>query len=270
MARVGYLQFTPEFGDVEGNLGRIEALVDGVDADLIVLPELAVTGYAFADPAELRALAEPGGGAVERRLQALAAARDVNLAVGVAERDGERVYNAAILVGPAGCLGRYRKVHLFQRERELFEPGDVGFPVWDLGFARVGMMVCFDWLFPEAARSLALGGADLIAHPANLVLPHCQGVMPTRCLENRVFAVTANRGGRERRAGQDLTFTGRSQVVAPDGRVLVAEGGSDDQLRVIELDPAAARDKWITPANHALDDRRPQQYRGGGGLEGAP
>ncbi len=263
MARVGYLQFTPAFGQVEANLDRIEGLLEGVDADLLVLPELATTGYAFADREELARLAAPEAGPVEARLGAMAHRRGIHLVVGLAERVGERVYNSALLIGPAGVEGRYRKVHLFQRERELFDPGDLGFPVFELGFARVGMMVCFDWLFPEAARSLALAGADLIAHPSNLVLPHCQGVMPARCLENRLFAITANRGGTEVRAGLELTFTGRSQITAPDGRILASVDGDRDELRMIELDPRAARDKWITPTNHALDDRRPDQYRVG-------
>jgi len=261
MARIGYLQFTPTFGEVDANLGRVEALLDGVEADLVVLPELALTGYAFADRAELLSLAEPPGGAVEQRLVDLAARRDVHLCVGLPDREGERVYNTAVLAGPGGVIGRYRKVHLFQRERELFTPGADGFPVWDLGCARVGLMICFDWLFPEAARSLALAGADVIAHPSNLVLPHCQGVMPARCLENRVFAVTANRGGREVRSGVDLRFTGGSVVVGPDGGVLAAETADADALAVIDVDVDAARDKWITPTNHTLDDRRPDQYR---------
>lgn len=261
MARIGYLQFTPIFGEVDANLRRVQALLDDAEADLVVLPELALTGYAFADADELRGLSEPAGGPVEGALARLAGDLGGYLAVGLPERDGERVYNASVLVGPAGVVGRYHKVHLFQRERELFAPGDGGFPVWDLGFARVGMMICFDWLFPEAARSLALAGAEVIAHPSNLVLTHCQGVMPARCLENQVFAVTANRGGREQRGELDLTFTGGSVIVGPDGGVRTDASGDGDELRVVDVDVADARDKWITPTHHVLDDRRPDQYR---------
>ncbi|MFO0767873.1 MAG: nitrilase-related carbon-nitrogen hydrolase [Nitrospiraceae bacterium] len=95
-------------------------------------------------------------------------------------------------------LGCYRKTHLFFEETLFFDPGDSGFQVWDVGGAKVGVMICFDWFYPESARTLALMGADIIAHPSNLVLPHCPDSMVTRCLENRVFSITANRIGRAR------------------------------------------------------------------------
>jgi predicted amidohydrolase len=122
-------------------------------------------------------------------------------------------------------------------------------------------MICFDWIFPEAARSLALQGADLIAHPSNLVLPYCHAAMATRALENGVFVATANRVGTEDRAGRSLTFTGGSRVIDPRGRVLAAAGTASEETIVVELDPAAARDKTITAHNDRLGDRRPELYR---------
>ncbi|MBE9531820.1 MAG: acyltransferase, partial [Proteobacteria bacterium] len=135
------------------------------------------------------------------------------------------------------------------------------FEVHDIGKAKVGMMICFDWLFPEAARTLALKGADIICHPSNLVLPHCPQAMITRCLENRVFAVTANRVGSEARVGKErLTFIGKSQIVSPDGKVLVRASSTRTAARVVEIDPKVARKKDINPKNDVLDDRRRALY----------
>jgi predicted amidohydrolase len=179
---------------------------------------------------------------------------------GFAERSGDQVYNAALLANGDGVRGCYRKVHLFNREKVWFSPGDGSFPVFRVGEANVGLMICFDWIFPEAARSLALRGAEIIAHPANLVLPYCQEAMKTRCLENRVFAITANRIGTERRGEDDLTFTGASQITSPRAEILSSAPIDCTHVDVVEIDPMEARDKKVNPFNHVLDDRRPAFY----------
>lgn len=260
--KIALLQFAPAFGGVEENLQTVRRLCAGLRADLVVLPELCTTGYRFADRGELAGLAQPTDGPAMRAMAEVAGACGGHLVVGFAESAGERIFNSATLVGPAGIAGLYRKVHLFDDERRIFDPGDLGFPVFEIGAVRVGMMICFDWLFPEAARSLALAGAQVIAHPANLVLPLCQNAMVTRALENRVFTATCNRIGREQRAGLDpLVFTGSSRVIAPDGSVL-AQGSADaEHLLVVEIDPARSLDKRITGHNDVLADRRPDQYR---------
>ena len=151
----------------------------------------------------------------------------------------------------------YRKSHLFWYEKRFFSPGNTGFRVHDIGIARIGMMICFDWVFPEVCRVLALNGADIICHPSNLVLPHCPQAMITRCLENRVFAVTANRVGSESRtAGSPLKFIGKSQIVDPDGRVLCRASDNKVETMVIDINPKLARDKRITPKNDLFVDRR--------------
>jgi len=122
-------------------------------------------------------------------------------------------------------------------------------------------MICFDWLFPESMRSLALLGADIVAHPSNLVLPYCPQAMPLRCLENKVFAVTANRIGEEKRKeGQILKFIGQSEIVSPEARVIVRAPENEEALMVAEIDPQAARDKSLNPMNNIFDDRRPEMY----------
>jgi len=256
------VQFAPVFGDARENLRVIEEACADLSADLVVLPELCTTGYQFRDRKELLELAEPAGGPTLKALAGVAADCGGHLVAGFAEKEKDRVYNSAVLLGPDGVLGVYRKVHLFSEEKRLFEPGDAGFPVFRAGGVPLGMMVCFDWIFPESARSLALGGAWVIAHCANLVLPFCQNALITRALENRVFIISCNRTGAEERvAGKKYVFTGRSRIVGPDGKVL-ADGPPDAPAVITaEIDPSQASDKKLTPLNHLVRDRRTDQYR---------
>ena len=259
---VAMVQFAPVFGEVEENLRAVEEACADLSADLVVLPELCTTGYQFRDRKELLELAEQPGGRSLKRLSGVAAACGGHLVAGFAEKKSDQVFNSAALVGPEGVVGVYRKIHLFSDEKRLFEPGDRGFPVFRAGGVPVGIMVCFDWLFPESARSLALGGAWVIAHPANLVLPYCQDALITRALENRVFIISCNRTGAEERiTGQKYQFTGRSRIVGPDGKVL-ADGPPDAPAVVTaEIDPSQASDKKITSLNHIIRDRQTDQYR---------
>lgn len=260
--KVGFLQMEPEFGRVRSNVERAFTLLGDVDADLIVLPELFNTGYQFTGRDEVRALAEdvPDGFTTSAFLYE-AKRRKTFFVFGIAERVKDRYFNSAVLVGPEGLVGVYRKIHLFSAEKIWFAPGEDGFPVFDIGPARVGLMICFDWLFPEAARVLALEGAEIICHPSNLVLPYCPEAMITRCLENRVFAITANRVGREERIpGRALTFIGKSQVVSPEGEVLYRASEEKEELKVVEVDPEKARNKLITPKNDIFLDRKKEFY----------
>jgi len=259
--KIGFVQFEPLFGDVDGNLERVEGLIEESDADILVLPELFNTGYVFRSREEAVSLAEHvPEGKTTRVLCDLAEENGVFIAGGLAERDGDRIFNSAVLVSPDGHVGRYRKTHLFFEEKLWFDPGDEGFSVHDIGICRVGIMICFDWFFPESMRILALKGADLICHPANLVMPFCQESMKTRCLENHVFAVTANRIGTETRGDRSLRFTGMSQITGPDGTILFRAGDDSEEVQTVEIDPAEARDKNVNDYNNLFADRRPDFY----------
>jgi predicted amidohydrolase len=260
--RVGYYQNHPEFGKVAENLDRIAATLDTAEADLLVLPELCASGYQFVSTEEVRELAEAvPGGLTTTRLLEIAKRRQMVIVAGLPERAGTAIYNSAVVVGPQGFIGCYRKTHLFFEETLFFAPGDTGFQVWDIGVAKIGVMICFDWYYPEAARTLALKGAEIICHPSNLVLPHCPDSMPVRCLENRVFAITSNRTGSEARHGKDrLTYIGNSEVVTPRGAILHRAPPDQEALCVVEIDPADARNKSITPYNDLLRDRREALY----------
>ncbi|MDH5588038.1 MAG: acyltransferase [Nitrospirota bacterium] len=260
--KVGIFQFDPLFGERQRNLESILHAIDSFQGDLLVFPELAMSGYQFLSKEEAWELAEDlPAGEICRRLEAALQGRALYVVVGVAERAEGHLYNAAILIGPNGYIGTYRKTHLFFEETLWFSPGNTGFHVWDIGMAKIGLLICFDWFYPEAARTLALKGADILCHPSNLVLPHCPDAMVTRCLENHVFALTANRIGREQRGSKSpLSFIGLSEIVAPNGKILHRGSAQESELFMCDIDVAHARDKRINPYNDLLKDRQPQWY----------
>jgi predicted amidohydrolase len=262
MFKIGFVQFSPSRYDIMANVATVERLLRGVRADLLVLPELANSGYLYASSDALIPFSEPGDGSglFLSALQRLAGQMGGVIVAGFSERTPAGLYNSAAAVDAAGVIQVYRKTHLFADEKLLFLPGDTGFRVFHHAGARVGMMVCFDWFFPESARTLALRGAQIVAHPANLVLPYCQTAMFARCLENRVFAVTTNRYGDEELAGKRLTFTGASQIMTPRGERLSQAPIEGDCVIVVEIDPAAADDKHVTARNDLFADRRPEMY----------
>ena len=260
--RIGVYQSQPVFGDVESNIEQVLHDLPKGSADLWVLPELFNTGYQFVSKEEVEDLAEEiPGGKTCRAMMDLATRLGAVLVFGMAERAPRGCYNSAAVVGPQGFVGVYRKIHLFSEETELFHPGDTDFRVFDVGQARVGVMICFDWLFPESARILSLLGADIICHPSNLVLPHCQKAMVTRSLENGVYTATANRVGIEARGGKEpLRFTGKSQVLDPGGQTLTRLGEQEKEWAVATIEVERARNKKITAYNDRLGDRRPNRY----------
>jgi predicted amidohydrolase len=260
--KAGFMQTNPVFGNISANVDAVSGRISAMDADLIVLPELFSTGYQFISKEETMELSEEiPMGYTTQRLIALSKEFSVYLVAGIAERDGDNCYNSAVLTGPEGFIGVYRKTHLFFEEKLWFRPGDTGFRVWKTPIGAIGIMVCFDWFFPESSRTLALMGAEIIAHPANIVLPFCPDAMVTRCLENRVFAVTANRVGTEHRGAHQLTFIGRSEIVSPQGSILCRASDDQEETATAEIDLALARDKDLNPSNNFFKDRRPEFYK---------
>ncbi len=257
--RVGFVQFSPEMLDVKGNVQTALSLAGGLDADLVVLPELFNSGYAFKSRKELVLVAEEiSSGQTTKVLLDFSRKKKNCVVAGIAEKDGSRFYNSAVAVYNGRMLGVYRKTHLFGAiEKAVFSPGNTGFKVFNAGGMKVGVMVCFDWFFPESMRTLALMGADVVAHPANLVLPFCPDALKTRCMENRVFAVMADIVGGQR----GLRFQGLSEVVAPDGRVLHRAGAMAPVAKAVEINLALARNKKLASGNDVFADRRPEFYR---------
>ena len=263
--RAAILQFAPQYGEPEENLDRVDRLLSGVEADLIVLPELFTSGYFFRSTEEARQMAEPiPGGRTTRRLEEWAARHEAVLAAGLAEREGDTLYNSAVVAGPGGYVGRYRKTHLYYEEKTHFATGADGFPVFEVEAGGttygLGVMICFDWYFPESARTLALSGADVIVHPSNLVRKNCPRAMPIRALENHCFTLTANRIGEETNGGETLTFIGQSLICDPAGETLAQAGREEETILTAEFDPHVARDRRITAHNDIFADRQPDRY----------
>ena len=260
--KAGFIQFAPQFGNIDENISKALAMIDITDAELIVFPELFSTGYHFTSVKETWDLAEEiPAGKTTKALCTVAQKKKINIVAGIAEIADGSLYNSAVLVSPTGYVATYRKVHLFNEEKLWFQPGNKGFDVYDIGQLKIGMMVCFDWFFPEAARILALKGADVICHPANLVLPYCQDSMVTRCLENKVYAITANRTGYEDRGGKRFTYTGKSQITSPDGSILYSAAPDSDEIGVVEIDISLTRDKRTNIYNDLFADRRVSYYQ---------
>jgi len=263
---VGYLQFKPEFGKVETNIGKIEDLISTKDFDLLVLPELANSGYLFSSTDELKELSEEiPDGKFCRTLQQIAKVKNSCIVSGICEKEGDDFYNSSIFVYPNGEIKTYRKLHLFLDEKKWFKPGNYKLSVYNIespkfGNVKIGMMICFDWIFPEVARTLALKGAQIICHPSNLVLQYCQRAMFTRALENHVYTITANRTGKDINGGKELSFTGSSVILDPKGTYL--HRGSDDKEEcvIVDIDPSKAMDKNITKLNNIFEDRREDYY----------
>ena len=261
--KVGYAQFYPEFGNKSKNLQKsIEMITRGKDADLLVLPELCNTGYLFETKNELNELAEkiPNGDTTQAWIE-IAEKTNTYLICGIAEKTkDQKLYNSAVIIGPDGFIDVYRKLHLFAEEKFLFNQANTPPKIYDFNGMKAGVIVCFDWAFPEISRFIALKGADIICHPANLVLPFAQKAMLTRSIENRVFTITANRFGLEKRPKSSITFTGESQITSPKMEILCQSKIDNEEVRVMDIDYTLARKKMITEHNHVFDDRRLDIY----------
>lgn len=263
MLKVGYIQFHPRFGEVDYNRTRtLDLIHQRADADLLVLPELCTTGYLFEDKTELERLAEfiPEGKSTKAWIK-IAKETNTYLVAGLCEKTKEgKFYNSSVLIGPEGYIDTYRKIHLFNTEKDFFSPGNGPFKIYDIGITRLGMIICFDWAFPELTRILALHGAEIICHPSNLVLSFAQKAMLARSIENRVFTITANRIGEDIRPSSKLSFTGESQVTSPKMEVLSKASVNQEEVGVVEIDSSLAQNKMITANNHIFLDRRVELY----------
>jgi predicted amidohydrolase len=265
--RVAACQIDPKIGEVEGNLDLIARSVDEAasrGATFIVLPEAAVTGYAYASLAEALTVARTAQRLAENALAGLAEKHRVTVVCGTIEPDADEVYNTALVLLPDGRRYRYRKMHLpFLGVDRFATPGPDAPPVIESDGLRFGILICYDLRFPEAARLCALEGADLIALPTNWPVGvefHPDLFAPARANENHCYVLAADRVGTER----GTTFMGRSLLVDYDGNVL-ASAGAGEELLIGEIEPEAARLTHVRrrPGEHEWDtigDRRPGLY----------
>ena len=272
MPKIAAVQIDIELGQIDRNVARLtESLRETArnGAALTIFPECALTGYCFPSLDEAKKFAQRVPGPATAELVAVCRELGVHAVFGTVELDGSgdasRVFNTAVLVGPSGIVGTYRKVHLpFLGVDKFATFGDRPFAVQSAGDVRVGLNICYDAAFPEAARSLTILGADLIALPTNwppgaeCVAGH---VLNTRAMENGVYFAACNRVGTE--AG--FRFIGRSRICGPDGSTLATSQGDSEEILYADIDPAKARMKRVVRkvGEHAIDrlaDRRPEMY----------
>jgi predicted amidohydrolase len=264
---VACCQLAPRFGELEGNrAATCAAITAAADAGarVVVLPELAISGYVFAGAEEARALAEPADGPTVAAWAALARERDLVVVGGLCERDGDTLRNSAVLVDAGGLRAVYRKTHLWDREDLVFAAGADAPPVVETAVGRIGIVVCYDLEFPEWIRLPALAGADLLCAPVNWpAAPRPAGERPSEVVRvqaaaavNRMFIAACDRTGGER----GVDWVGGSVIVDPDGFPLAGPAGPQVTTLIARCRLGDARDKRLGPRNDALADRRPELY----------
>jgi N-carbamoylputrescine amidase len=271
MISVACVQMQPQFGDVAKNLAHSVKLIEDASArgaNLVVLPELANTGYVFKSRHEAFQLAEeiPSGPTVTAWAEC-AARLNLHLVCGITERQGPNLYNSAVVIGPTGYIGTYRKVHLWNEENLYFEPGDLGFPVFHTPIGRIGVAICYDGWFPETYRLLALQGADIVCVPTNWVpIPgQAEGreamaniLAMGAAHSNSLFIACADRVGTER--GQP--FEGQSLIISYTGWPVAGPASREfEEILMAKVDLGEARRKrnWNS-FNQVLRDRRADVY----------
>lgn len=266
--KVAGVQMDIAFADRDQNLARMRKHLETTvanGAQLTVFPECTTTGYCFTSLEEAIPVCEPMDGPSVATVSQWCAELDTMVVFGFLELDGEQVFNSLALVGPSGLLGSYRKVHLPHLGIDRFTTsGKQGFTVTDTGEIRIGMNICYDSSFPEAARILALKGADLITLPTNW--PPTSGltadIIPNaRALENHVYFMSVNRIGIER----GFTFIGKSKICDPRGNSMVFADHANEAILYADIDPSIARQKHLVsiPGEHEVhrfEDRHPDLY----------
>lgn len=239
--RIGYCQLNVVHSDIESNIARIAQLLENVSADLIVLPELCVSGYYFSSKSDLMRLSSNDNFVrVVGAFTEVAANHSVHLVAGISEVDNDDIYNSALLVGPEGIIGRHRKINLTRNEQMFSRGKDL--EVFSIGDVKIGILICFDSWFPESFRILSLKGAQVVCCPSNFGGPWTLDVMKVRSLENKVFTVMCNRIGYEVVDDEEAHFRGESQIIDTGGNVL-RKANSDEGIRIHTINPEEARTK---------------------------
>lgn len=266
--RVACAQVPLSVGDTTANRTTCRSAIEDAARDgaqIVVLPELASSGYVFADRAELASLAEARDGPAITEWVNLAKAFGLTIVAGFPEAAGDAIYNSAAVVDKTGVRGVYRKAHLWDSENAVFDRGDDLPVVVDTDHGRIGVMICYDVEFPEWVRAVALSGADLLCAPVNWpLLPRPEGERPTEMVRalagagmNRMPIAVCDRVGVER--GQD--WIGGSVIIDADGYPVAFAGFGRAGVATADIDLAESRVKRINAHNDVLGDRRTDLYR---------
>ncbi|MGO4247654.1 carbon-nitrogen hydrolase family protein [Paenarthrobacter sp. RAF54_2] len=266
---VGVAQIGAQLADPAANAQMVEKYLIEASAkgvSLIVFPECSLTGYMFESRAEVEAAALSLNHPVIERLTRRCAQLNITAIVGTLEREKDKVYNAALVLGPTGLIGVHRKRHLpfLGADRFVDEPAGTETAIFNTPAGRVGVAICYEIRFPEITRTLTLAGAEIVALPtcfAGASHMLAEDFTRVRAAENFVWFLAANRNDTE----GWVDFMGRSSIVDPLGKV-IADAGKDSTLLTASIDLERARDKTLTfrPGEHSVApwaDRRPATYR---------
>lgn len=258
--KISIVQSHPALLDIATTTRRLKKQLQECrdqEADLIILPELANSGYSFTSKEDAAALAEPanGNGPFLSFLSNYCHQYAKEIITGFAEESEEGTFNSAALIDENGIQSIYRKVHLFDKEKQWFRPGKTKPKTISRPWGTLSILICYDWAFPELWRDLALQGVDLIAHPCNLVLPYAQKAVIGHALCNRISIATANRVGTE-----SFVFTGKSQFINSEGTPLCKASPQHQEVCTVEWNPQDGRDKRPTENSHLFHDRRAEIY----------
>jgi predicted amidohydrolase len=270
--KIACAQTEPKLRDLSSNLDEMKRIIESCEADLIVFPELSLSGYFFLSKEEIL----PYSFSTEDEIISVLcqSCRDHKRAIvfGFAERSGDKVFNSSVLIDSKGeIIGLYRKVHLFYYETIVFSPGDLGFPVFDLqlengSMVKIGMQICYDWRFPEATRSLALRGAEVVVIPSNIVTTTdlLIDTLRVRAFENKVIVAFSDRVGSEEREIQGkreiLGFRGESCIINYNGELLKKCSTDEMTTCYALISPSETTIKNVNLYSDIIKDRRNSMY----------
>lgn len=272
MIRIGCVQTNPVFGDIESNLKKFEQFVSKAEADLLIFPELAFSGYFFTSANEAKKYAERINGPLLEKIRHIAKEHNIAIVTGFLEEDNGVLYNSAVAIDRNGELaGHYRKIHLFYYETQVFATGNLGFPVFDIQvkngeIIKLGLEICYDWRFPEATRTLAVKGAEVIAMPSNIVTTTGMLIetLKVRAFENKVIIAFSDRVGTEKadinNNLEELVFRGESCIINYNGDIISVDTSQEESITYADILPESTRSKTINKFNDIIFDRQNKIY----------
>ncbi len=262
LLRACAIQFEPRLNDLVGNRKKVENLlrnsIKKTNSKLYVLPELAFSGYNFRNLDEVEETSEIINKSEScAMLKEIANQFDISIVTGINEREKNRYFNSAVAINKNGIIMVYRKLQLYAKEKEFFTPGNKPLQIFSIDNVKIGIMICFDWFFPEIPRTLALKGAHVICHPMNAVIPDGAYIGDNfHSKWNRVYIILANRIGVE----GDLTFIGKSRISDPTGNVIAQANSDTEEIICANINPKLAENKKLNKYNHLINDRRTDFY----------
>lgn len=248
--QVGFLQYDVTHSGDE-NIQYLKSHLSKLHCDLLLLPELSLCGYLFPDRDALLACAEAvPGGAFTQRMLALSGEHSCTIIFGLAEKENEKIYNTAVVVSKGRYIGKYRKIHLSDFEKKLFDRGNEN-TVFEVDGLKIGVQICFDLWFPEVSREQLRMGADILCVLANFGGETTYHISRIRAIENVTPLVLCNRVGVESIPGMDAEFLGKSTMIDASGQQICVAPEREDCVKVCEVPISQVRANVICSDFHS-------------------